>query len=112
MDGYAYAWEYVVAPGREEEFLRLYGSDGAWVRLFRKAAGYRRTDLLRDRAVPRRFLTIDRWESREAWEAFRVGFASEFDTIDRSGNELTLEERELGTFTIVSNEGAEGGSER
>jgi heme-degrading monooxygenase HmoA len=102
MEGYAYAWEYVVAPGREAEFVQLYGSKGAWVDLFRRAEGYRWTDLLQDRATPGRFVTIDRWDSREAWEAFRIAFAAEFDAVDRAGSRLTTEERELGTFRVVS----------
>ena len=48
--GYAYIWEYTVRPERVAEFEQAYGPDGEWVRLFRRAGGYVRTELHRDRA--------------------------------------------------------------
>ena len=98
MSEYVYVWEYRVRPERLEEFLELYGEGGGWVRLFQRGAGYLGTRLLRDRRDPLRFLTVDRWSSPEAFRAFRQELASEFEKLDRRGEELTEEERELGTF--------------
>lgn len=50
MGQYAYLWEFQARAGRQEEFERHYGPDGAWVTLFRKAPGYIETLLLRDRS--------------------------------------------------------------
>jgi heme-degrading monooxygenase HmoA len=96
--GYLAVWEYLVEPDRVEDFERLYGPDGEWVQLFRRARGFIRTELLRDRGDGRRFLTLDHWESRARWEAFRADFAAEFDALDARGAALTARETRLGEF--------------
>jgi quinol monooxygenase YgiN len=98
---YMYAWEYVVSPERVAAFERTYGSTGEWVELFRRAPGYLRSELYRDRGNPQRFMTIDYWESRAAWEAFRRRFAVEFEALDARCAELTAQEREIGRFEAV-----------
>lgn len=98
MPGFTYVWEFTGAPGREAEFSTLYGPDGAWVRLFRTAPGHLETRLLRSRARPEIFLTIDRWASESAWREFRDAHAAEFEAIDTLGASLTLSERLLGEF--------------
>ncbi len=99
--GYAYIWEYAVRPERVTEFEDAYGPNGAWVELFRRAKGYVRTEFHRDRNDPNRYLTIDYWDSAEAWEAFRNDMASEFEAIDARCEGFTLEEREIGRFDPV-----------
>lgn len=101
MPGYAYAWEFLVRPGREGEFVRHYGPDGTWAELFRLAPGYVQTLLLRDREDGSRFVTVDLWESVEAFEDFRRRFAEEFARLDEACEALTLEERTLGTYEIA-----------
>ena len=93
---FIYIWAYRVPPEKVDEFRRLYGPEGAWVRLFRQAPGYVDTDLYRDRNDGDRYVTIDRWESEEAFENFRASFAEEFERLDRDGEHLTLEETPLG----------------
>ena len=98
MAQYMYAWEYEVADGHLDEFLRAYTPDGLWVQLFRRAPGYIRTELFRDRVRPSRFVTLDYWESESAWRAFRERFAAEFEALDERCEALTLSEREIGRF--------------
>jgi heme-degrading monooxygenase HmoA len=95
---YVYIWRFVVRPGSEAAFEAAYGPDGEWVRLFREADGYLDSQLLKDQADPRTYLTIDRWTSRAAWEAFRAARAAEWDAIDRRGEDLTEREEEIGRF--------------
>ena len=95
---YVYLWRFVVRPGSEAEFEAAYGQDGAWVRLFRKADGYLDTKLLRDQAAPGTYVTIDRWASRAAWEAFRAAWAVEWEAIDNRCQALTEREEEIGRF--------------
>jgi len=97
-DPFIYIWAYRVMPGMADEFRRLYGPEGAWVRLFRQAPGYLGTDLYRDRANGDRYVSIDRWESEEAFRGFRESFAAEFERLDADGVQLTLEETPLGEF--------------
>lgn len=95
---FVYLWAYRVSPEGLEEFVETYGPDGSWVDLFRQAPGYLDTQLLRDRNDSVRFITIDRWESEEAFLRFRASFAEEFDHLDRLGERLTIEETLLGEF--------------
>jgi heme-degrading monooxygenase HmoA len=52
------------------EFERVYGPEGEWCAFFRTGQGYVGTELLRDLEIPARYLVIDRWESRDAYNAF------------------------------------------
>jgi len=99
--GYVCIWEYVVEASHVEAFERTYGPEGEWVQLFRRADGYLRTELHRDRSRPTRFVSIDYWRTRDAWNTFRASFASEFEELDARCERLTLSERELGTFEPV-----------
>ena len=94
----AYVWEFLVAAGREEEFLAAYGPSGAWSMLFRRAPGFIETLLLRDQADPSRFVTIDRWSSATAHDAFRIEYRAEYDALDRSCDALTRHEASLGSY--------------
>lgn len=66
--------------------------------LFRRAPGYLDTRLLKDRDVPGRCVTVDRWESEAAYRAYRERFAAEHDAIDRACEALTVEETVLGAY--------------
>jgi heme-degrading monooxygenase HmoA len=96
--GYATLWSFSVRPDRKAEFESHYGPAGTWARLFRRAPGFLGSELLCDRADANRYLTIDRWESREAWEAFRRQFAAEYERLDREFESLTTAEAPLGEF--------------
>jgi heme-degrading monooxygenase HmoA len=95
---YVYVWRFLVRSGSEADFVAAYGPDGEWARLFRQADGFLGSELLRDRADPRLFLTVDRWVSRQAGEAFRTARAEEWEAIDRRCQALTDAEEELGSF--------------
>lgn len=91
-------WEYRVRPEAVDAFLGHYAPAGSWATLFAHAEGYLGTDLLRDRGEPTRFLTIDRWRAAADLEAFRAGFAREYEALDQRCEALTLEERLVGEF--------------
>lgn len=91
-------WEYEIGPDRRGEFLETYGASGAWAGLFRRASGFLETVLLQDVERPERFLTLDRWESRAAYEAFRAAERSAYEALDRETAGLTRAERHLGTL--------------
>ena len=96
--GYVYVWQFVVKRDRERDFENAYGNDGEWALLFRRGAGYIRTELLRDRADSSRFVTIDYWESEAAFAAFRSRFANEFEALDAKFAAWTTSEVEVGRF--------------
>jgi heme-degrading monooxygenase HmoA len=95
---YVYIWRFVVRPGSEAVFEAAYGPDGHWMRLFREADGYLGTQLLCEQADARRYVTIDRWSSREAWEAFRAARAADWEALDLRCRALTEHEEEIGQF--------------
>ena len=100
--GYMYAWEFLAAPGKVAEFRRVYGPEGEWVQLFRRAPGYLRSELHQDMASPQRFITIDYWESQQACEAFRQEFRQAYEDLDVRCEQYTVKEREIGRFTPIA----------
>lgn len=105
MHRYVYLWEFEVPPERRNEFVRHYGPNGTWAQLFRRAPGYLETLLLEDQHAPTRFLTIDRWASSEAHEAFMRASRSEYERIDRLCEALTVSERSLGSYWELASDG-------
>jgi heme-degrading monooxygenase HmoA len=95
-------WEFHVKPGCEERFERVYGPGGDWSQLFRSDPHYRETRLLRDPARPNCYTTLDFWDSREAYESFKELHHAEYLALDKICEELTLQERHLGSFTEIT----------
>ena len=92
-------WEFLVRADRLPEFERYYsGVDGPWTQLFRRSPGFRGTVLLGDRENPRRFLTIDSWDTLDAQVALREQLQDEYSDLDHACEELTETERRVGTF--------------
>jgi len=98
---YCYVWSYVVRPESVPAFRIAYGPDGDWAEFFRRDPTYLRTDLLRDRNNPTRFMTLDFWSSREACVSFQERFAAEYGALDKSFEHLTIEEVHLGDFDLL-----------
>jgi heme-degrading monooxygenase HmoA len=96
--GFTTLWEFTVAPARQAEFESHYGPGGDWALLFGRAPGYLGSELLQDRANPLRYLTVDRWESLEAWRTFRSRFAADYERLDREFEGLATREASLGEF--------------
>jgi heme-degrading monooxygenase HmoA len=94
-------WEYEVKPGDEERFEKAYGPDGDWVRLFRSDTHYHEMRLVRDTFRRGVYLTMDFWESRQAYEEFMAAHQAEYKALDSAGEELTSNERRLGWFELV-----------
>lgn len=86
-------WEFVAKEGKVTEFERAYGPDGDWARLFRLGRGYRRTELHVVAGAARTYRTVDVWDSRTDFEAFKREHAAEYAVIDRRCEELTAQER-------------------
>ncbi len=91
-------WRFQVRRGREAEFERHYGSSGTWVMLFKRSPSFVQTELLRDREAAGTYLTIDKWESQAAYEAFHSEFAAEYQRIDAEMEDLTESETRVGVF--------------
>jgi len=84
-----------------DEFERTYGPDGEWAAFFRGGDGFVGTELLRDVENPGRYLVVDRWASREAYQAFVEAHREEY--MQRVDDTAYLYDSELrfGTFENV-----------
>jgi len=54
--------------------------------------------LLRDAYVPGRYVTVDRWQSEEAFRAFRALHDADYEAVDRASDALTSWESRIGAF--------------
>ncbi len=91
-------WQFRVTPDRADEFRELYGPNGAWVALFRREIGFLGTELLQSATHPNIFVTIDSWDSPEAWAAFLRAWGDDYAALDHQCRALSMSEGEIGTF--------------
>ena len=100
---YVILWDFIVLPGREANFEAAYNPAGAWARLFVLSPEFRGTDLLRSGTNPRRYMTVDRWASAEAFQRFRNEHGAEYLALDAQCAQLTESEDEAGGWVTVGN---------
>lgn len=96
---YVVIWEFAVPPEHVPAFEAAYGPAGAWVAMFRRAPAWLGTELLADGTG--RYLTVDRWRDRAAYDAFRRSAAPDYAALDAACESLTAAEREIGAFDTV-----------
>ena len=99
---YVIAWEYLVKPGQEAAFHQAYGPEGGWILLFRQSPGFLGTELLHDEQNAQRFMTVDRWTSRAAFDSFHADWQAEYQAHDELCSSLTEQETFLGAFALLS----------
>jgi heme-degrading monooxygenase HmoA len=92
-------WRFQARSDKAEEFRAAYGSAGAWAALFRRGAGYLGTEFLESTADPSTYITLDRWETAEAWHAFLREWPEAYAALDRQCEALTIAESEIGAFS-------------
>jgi heme-degrading monooxygenase HmoA len=82
-------------------FEQVYGPAGEWARFFGTGRGYVGTELLHDAEQAGRYLVVDRWDSREAYNAFVDANRAEYmRLVDETALHYSHELR-LGTFENV-----------
>ncbi len=95
-------WEFIVKESAVGRFLRAYGPNGAWSRLFREYPGFLGTTLLRDEENPRRFLTIDLWETGSHRKRMLTQAKAQYSELDDVLADLTESEEEIGIFDTLT----------
>ncbi len=103
--GYLVVWEFRVKAEMQSRFELAYSPAGVWAQLFKGGEGFVRTELSRDLRIGGRYLTLDFWTSREAYEEFRRRHAERYRAIDEECEALTESEREIGSFEPVTGQG-------
>jgi heme-degrading monooxygenase HmoA len=96
--GFVTVWEFRPKPGAERRFEEAYGPQGVWANFFAPGEGFVAMELNRDLKDPRRYLTLDFWTSKAAYDRFRETHAEQYRTIDAQCEDLTAEEKLIGYF--------------
>jgi len=91
-------WKFRPPADRENEFSLAYGADGVWAALFGKARGYLGTSLYRPAEPGGWWLTVDRWNSAAAFEAFGHDNPLEYRALDAELEGVAGEEEFVGAF--------------
>jgi len=91
-------WEYEVQEDYQGDFIRAYGSNGLWVKLFSKCHGFIKTDLIQDVDHPNRFVTIDFWQSSSAFSAMKKVIGRQYEELDSNCEAYTVSENHIGFF--------------
>jgi len=93
---YRIVWEYDVRPEQVTQFEQVYGAEGLWIKLFHNSSDHVGTELYRSITKPNRFVTVDSWRSRAAYESFRKAFAADYAHLDEWCERIVEHERTLG----------------
>ena len=91
-------YRYRVHPAQVRAFEHAYGPTGPWAKLFAQHPGYRRTRLFRHSQDAAIYVTVDAWETKADWDAFRVDFSAPYAALDRQYALLKMEEHLLGFY--------------
>jgi heme-degrading monooxygenase HmoA len=91
-------YRYRVHQAQARAFEHAYGSQGPWAELFAKHPGFRRSRLFRHKKEEGVYVSIDAWESRSDWDAFRTEQADAYARLDRDLRLLYLEEHLIGYY--------------
>ncbi len=95
---YSIIWEFRVVAAQRPRFEAVYAADGDWAKLFGQSHGYHGTQLLKCADEQGRYVTIDTWDSRDAFLAFRREHAEAYAGLDRDCEPLCVSEKPLGGF--------------
>jgi len=95
---YDIVWEFIVLEDRRTDFEEAYGANGVWAELFARSSGFIEVRLFASPDEPGRYLTMDRWASREAFDAFHQEFKTEYDFLDRLHAGIAVKENRIGAF--------------
>jgi len=93
-------WQFDISEEKIAGFEAAYGPQGSWATLFARSAEHQGTELLKDAYVPGRYVTLDRWQSEEAFRAFRAQYDAEYEALDRACDSVTSAETRIGAFLV------------
>ncbi|MGC3981432.1 MAG: antibiotic biosynthesis monooxygenase [Steroidobacteraceae bacterium] len=93
---YRLVWEFDAKQERVADFEKVYSPEGRWTTFFKLSPDYLGTELYKSQGNGHRFVTVDTWRSRAAYESFRKANAAEYATLDDWCRQLLSHERMLG----------------
>ena len=89
--------EFDAQPNRVAVLEGISATHGRWAEFFKQSADYVGTELYKNTSDPNRFVAVDVWRSRVAYEAFRKANAVEYSALDEWCRQLLTHERMLGS---------------
>lgn len=92
-------WKYEVKPSKLNSFISHYSSEGTWARLFQRSPEYLGTEFGKVDGHDNVYITIDRWKSQNAFEAFKAANRDEYEKLDELCGEFTVTEQLVGSFS-------------
>ncbi len=94
--------EFVVKAEARGQFELAYGPGGAWSKLFARAPGFRGAALLRDTKNPRRYLTVDFWETEAQREQALAERQAEYSELEAVLGDWIESRTEMGSFRVLA----------
>jgi heme-degrading monooxygenase HmoA len=94
--------EFVVKEEARGKFELAYGPGGAWSKLFARCPGFRGTTVLRDTKNPRRYLTIDLWDTLAQREQMLAERETEYSNLEAAFGDWTESKTEVGIFRVLA----------
>ena len=94
--------EFVVKEEARGQFELAYGPGGAWSKLFARCPGFRGTTVLRDKKNPRRYLTIDLWDTLAQREQVLAERKAEYVDLEAAFADWTESRTEVGVFRVLA----------
>jgi len=94
---YRLVWEFDAKPERVADFEKVYAADGRWATFFKQSPDYLGTELYKNVNRPVRFVAVDIWRSRVAYESFRKANSADYAKLDEWCRQLLAHERMLGS---------------
>ena len=95
---YVILWRFRIDPTLRAKFERAFGPKGDWAKFFSASKDYLGTELLKDDERDGEYVTLDRWESENAFNVFIRDHEQDYDRLDRRCEALTLSESRIGAY--------------
>jgi heme-degrading monooxygenase HmoA len=92
--------EFVVKEEAQGQFELAYGPGGAWSKLFARYSGFRGATVLRDTKNPRRYLTIECWDTEAQREQVLAERKAEYSNLDAVLSDWIESKTEVGIFRV------------
>ena len=93
-------YEFVVQEVARGQFELAYGPGGAWSRLFAESPGFRGTTLLRDTENPRRYLTVDVWDTAAQRAQALAERSDDYAALEAAFCDWTESRTKMGVFRV------------
>ena len=100
-------WEFYIKPQSEREFEIFNGPNGEWAEFFKGSPEFSGTNylksmesILKNEEMARRYLTQDRWKSREGFDQYVRNNRERFNKLSEKNERLFLEKNYIGFFEL------------